>query len=118
MLRGVLMGGSPAQMRGLTASIADFSELGPVLDMPIRSYSAGMRMRLAFSIATALPADVLLMDEWLSVGDVEFRKKAEGRIKEVVAASQVLVMASHNRNLLESVCTRIVTMSEGRLTSV
>ena len=116
LLRGVLMGGTPKQMANLTDDIAAFSELGDFLDLPMRGYSAGMRMRLAFSIATALPADILLIDEWLSVGDVEFREKAAARLIDLVAESRVLVMASHNRALLQQLCTRIIELRAGRIT--
>ncbi|WP_417467344.1 ABC transporter ATP-binding protein [Maricaulis sp.] len=117
LLRGVLMGATPAQMRQLTEEIAAFSELGEFLNMPLRSYSAGMRMRLGFSVALALPSDILLMDEWLSVGDVDFRRKASDRLKAFVQASKLLVIASHNRKMLDGLCTRIFTIDGGCIVS-
>ncbi len=117
LLRGVLMGATPKQMKALSPQISDFTELGEFLSLPLRNYSAGMRMRLAFSVAMALPADILLMDEWLSVGDVDFRQKAADRMKEVVETTKVLVITSHNRMMLEGVCTRIITLNEGRIVS-
>lgn len=117
MLRGVLMGAKPSKIRELMPEIAEFSELGPYLEMPVRSYSAGMRMRLAFSVASALPADILLMDEWLSVGDVDFRRKAAAKLKAVVQSSKILVITSHNRSILESVCTRLITLDGGKVAS-
>jgi lipopolysaccharide transport system ATP-binding protein len=117
LLRGVLMGATPAMMRKLTPEIAAFSELGEFLSMPMRSYSAGMRMRLGFSVALSLPSDILLMDEWLSVGDVDFRRKASDRLKVFVQASKLLVIASHNRKMLDGLCTRIFTIEEGRIVS-
>src|SRR6266702_6265993 len=77
MIRGLIMGASKQQMRDLTDSIAEFSGLGDYLTMPVRTYSSGMVLRLAFAIVTSVEADVLLMDEWLSVGDADFVLKAE-----------------------------------------
>lgn len=115
LIRGVLMGASPRQMKALTPDIAAFSELGEFLKAPVRQYSTGMRMRLAFSVATALPADILLMDEWLSVGDIDFREKVAERLNDVVKASKILVIASHNKRILEATCNRMITLSEGRI---
>lgn len=115
LIRGVLMGASPRQMKALTPDIAAFSELGSFLKAPVRQYSTGMRMRLAFSVATALPADILLMDEWLSVGDIDFREKVADRLNDVVKASKILVIASHNKRILEATCNRMITLSEGRI---
>ena len=117
LIRGVLMGASPAEMKRRTPKIAEFSELGDFLNFPVRQYSSGMRMRLAFSVATALPTDILLMDELLSVGDVDFRRKVAARLKEVVESSKILVIASHNRKILESVCTRLIVLKDGRIAS-
>lgn len=117
LLRGVLMGSTPGYMRSVSDQIAEFSELGRHLDLPVRGYSAGMRMRLAFSIAMSLPADVILMDEWLSVGDTEFREKAAQRLSAVLEDTRVLVIASHNRKLLERLCTRIIVLEGGRIVS-
>lgn len=117
LLRGVLMGARPRDIRSKLSRIAEFSGLGEFLDMPLRSYSAGMRMRLALSVALELKSDILLMDEWLSVGDVDFRKKAAERMREAVKESKILVIASHNRKLIEGLCTRILTLEEGRVVS-
>ena len=84
MLRGLVMGMSKKQIDALTPEICEFSGLGEYVNMPVRTYSTGMMMRLAFSISTSVQADILLMDEWLSVGDAEFTEKAEQRMKDVV----------------------------------
>lgn len=115
IIRGVLMGASPAEMRRRTPEIAEFSELGDFLNYPVRQYSSGMRMRLAFAVATALPSDILLMDEWLAVGDVDFRQKVADRLKDVVRSSKILVIASHNRRILDAVCNRLITLKDGRI---
>lgn len=87
MLRGLVMGMSRKQVDKLTQDICEFSGLGEYVNMPVRTYSTGMLMRLAFSISTSIQSDILLMDEWLSVGDAEFTEKAEKRMREVVTKS-------------------------------
>ena len=83
--------------------------------MPVRTYSTGMMMRLAFSISTSIEADILLMDEWLSVGDAEFTEKAEKRMREVVSKSGILVLASHSPELIAKECNRVICMQHGRI---
>ena len=117
LIRGVLMGGTPDKMRAQVDSIADFSELGPYLSLPLRQYSAGMRMRLAFAIAMSLPSDILLMDEWISVGDIEFREKASEKLRDIVRQSKILVIASHSRPLLERLCNRVIVLDQGKIVS-
>jgi lipopolysaccharide transport system ATP-binding protein len=117
MLRGIVMGMTPAEVRAKTDEIAEFTDLGEYLDMPLRSYSSGMQMRLAFTISTCIQADVLLMDEWLAVGDAEFQGKAAKRLSELVSRSAILVIASHSVELVNSVCTRLIELSHGRIVS-
>lgn len=100
-MRGVMMGLSLKQIKSLEEEIAEFTELGPYLNMPIRSYSTGMHMRLGFAVSTAVPADILLMDEWLSVGDEAFKIKAEKRLEDYVNKSSILVLASHSKETIE-----------------
>ena len=98
-----------------TEEIIDFSGLGDFIDLPIRTYSSGMTMRLAFSIATSVEADILLMDEWLSVGDADFVKKAEDRLKALVNKTPILVMASHSPEILKEVCTKVMRLEKGKI---
>ena len=114
-LRGALIGLPPHVMKGLVPDIEAFSELGEYLAMPLRTYSTGMLMRLVFAIATAMRADILLMDEWLSVGDAGFREKAEQRLRDVVQESGILVLASHSEQLIAKECNRIVVLEHGRI---
>ncbi|MCS5617385.1 MAG: ABC transporter ATP-binding protein [Planctomycetota bacterium] len=114
-LRGVLKGISRAEMARLTPEIAEFSGLGDYLSMPVRTYSSGMMMRLAFSIATSIRCDILLMDEWLSVGDAEFKEQAEARLREVVDRSGILVLASHSADLISRECNRVIELRQGRI---
>lgn len=115
MLRGLVMGMSKKQIDDLTPEICEFSGLGEYVNMPVRTYSTGMLMRLAFSISTSVQADILLMDEWLSVGDAEFTHKAEQRMKDVVAKSGILVLASHSPDLIAKECNRVIHMEHGRI---
>ena len=117
-LRGILMGLTQKQIRAKLEEIADFSELGEYLDMPLRTYSAGMTMRLAFSISTNVDADILLMDEWLSAGDAEFVKKAEDRMNDLVEKTPLLVLASHSEDLLKEVCNRRYLLNHGKMEEV
>ena len=81
----------------------------------MRTYSSGMIMRLAFSIATSVKPEILLMDEWLSVGDTDFNQKATDKLSNLVDQAKILLIASHDLNLISSVCTRIITMDSGRI---
>ena len=114
-LRGLIMGLTRDQIKKKVEEIVDFSELGNFIDLPVRTYSSGMSMRLAFSISTSIEADILLMDEWLSVGDADFVKKAEVRLKSLVKKTPILVMASHSPDILKEVCTRIIRLDGGRI---
>ena len=114
-LRGLLLGLGKEEIRQKIEEIVDFSELGNFIDLPVRTYSSGMSMRLAFSIATCVEADILLMDEWLSVGDADFVKKAEERLKSLVKKTPILVMASHSPGVIREVCTRVIRLEGGRV---
>lgn len=103
-LRGLMHGLSRKEARSRVQAIADFSELGPFVDLPVRTYSSGMAMRLSFAMATAFSPDVLLLDEWIGAGDERFQKKASARMHEVVEQSGITVLASHRRALVKEVC--------------
>jgi len=118
ILRGMYMGLRPREMREHTAAIAEFSELGDYLDMPVRAYSAGMMVRLAFSISTCVPPDILIMDEWLTAGDAQFLAKAQLRIEEFVRSSSILVLASHSMELVEQWCTRGILLHQGQVSTM
>ncbi len=113
MLRGLMMRVGRAQMRRIRDDIAEFCELGDFLQMPVRTYSSGMKLRLALAIVTSVPADILLMDEWLSVGDESFQPKAEARMREMAAQSGILVVATHSKDLIARECTRNITLQKG-----
>ena len=115
MLRGLVMGMSKKEIDALTPDICEFSGLGEYVNMPVRTYSTGMMMRLAFSISTSVQADILLMDEWLSVGDADFTAKAEKRMRDVVSKSGILVLASHSPKLIQKECNRVIHLEHGRI---
>ena len=101
----------------LVQDIINFSELNDVIHLPLRTYSSGMAMRLAFSIATGVRSDILVLDEWLSVGDASFSEKTKNRMDELVEDSSIIIIASHSMDLLRKVCNRLVTMDHGSIIS-
>jgi ABC-type polysaccharide/polyol phosphate transport system ATPase subunit len=116
--RGYMQGETPRSLKPKVAQIAEFSELGEFLDMPVRYYSAGMMIRLAFSIATASEPEILIVDEVLSVGDLSFQSKARRRIREMMAQARCMVIVSHDLTSLQKLCTRIVWMDHGRIRQI
>jgi len=112
-LRSAMMGIHPQQLARILKKIEDFSGLGEFLDMPYRTYSSGMQMRLAFSTSTAVQPEILIMDEWLSTGDEDFKERANERMQELVDSTHILVLASHSRNLIEKNCNRVIWMEHG-----
>lgn len=114
-LRGVMMGMSPREIAEKMDEIAAFSGLGDFLDVPFRTYSSGMQLRLAFATSTAVRPEILIMDEWLSTGDEEFKGRANQRMAELVDATKILVLASHSRQLLAANCNRVIWLEYGRI---
>jgi len=96
--------------------IVEFSELGAFIHMPYKTYSAGMMARLTFSVATSTDADVLIMDEWISAGDAEFRKKAQERMANFVGNASIVIIASHDPTTIDRVCNKVMVMESGRPT--
>ena len=106
-------GMTPKQIAAKTDEIAEFSGLGPFLAMPMKTYSAGMHARLAFAAATSVEADVLLMDEWIAVGDAEFQQLAHKRLLKLVERAGILVIASHDQDLLRLYCNKVMRLEGG-----
>jgi ABC-type polysaccharide/polyol phosphate transport system ATPase subunit len=115
VLRGIYMDIHPREMRTRVDEIVEFTELGSYIDMPVRTYSAGMMVRLGFAISTCMPAEILLMDEWLSAGDARFLDKAQRRMERFVGSSSILVLASHSTDLLCKWCNRGIMLQHGRI---
>jgi lipopolysaccharide transport system ATP-binding protein len=112
-LRGRISGLSSREIAARMDEIAAFTGLGPFLAMPVKTYSAGMQARLAFAAATAVEADVLLMDEWIAVGDAEFQRLAHQRLLKLVERAGILVLATHEIPLLKLYCNKVMRMEGG-----
>ncbi|MEO6496691.1 MAG: ABC transporter ATP-binding protein [Solirubrobacteraceae bacterium] len=113
LLNGALHGLTREEIEARTADIVAFSELGHFIDVPVRTYSSGMFVRLGFAIAVHMDADVLLIDEVLAVGDEAFQRKCEERIAERIAAGATLVLVSHDAALIGRTCARTVVLDGG-----
>jgi ABC-type polysaccharide/polyol phosphate transport system ATPase subunit len=114
-LNGALHGLGREEVEAREERIVEFSGLGEFIDVPVRTYSSGMFVRLGFSIAAHLDADVLLIDEVLAVGDEGFQRKCLDRIAEQLAAGTTLVLVSHDAGTIEAVCERVVVLDHGRV---
>ena len=118
VLRGLMMGIKPKEIRKKVEDIAEFSELGDYLGMPLRTYSSGMVMRLAFSVSTNIDPEILIMDEWLSVGDASFVGKAENRLQALLERTPILIIASHSPDLINKLCNKVVRLANGRVEAI
>lgn len=114
-LRGNYLGLTKAESRNLEADVEDFTELKEFLDLPVRNYSSGMVVRLAFGMATAFPPEILLMDEWILAGDAAFMAKAKMRIEAMVENADILVLASHSPSVLAQWTTRLIWLENGQI---
>jgi len=114
-LRGRILGHSPREIRSRLNDIAEASELGEYLDMPIRTYSTGMTTRLAFAISTSIDPDILLIDEGIGAGDAGFLARAKIRMQQFVGGANLLVVASHSDDLLREWCKTGIWMEHGRM---
>lgn len=112
-LRGALLGLGKKKIREHLDDIIEFADLGEFIDLPVRTYSSGMHLRLAFSLSTIITPEILLMDEWLSVGDEDFKHKAEARLAELVDSTKILVIASHSPDLIMKTCNRVLWLEHG-----
>ena len=110
-----LMGYSKEQIDEIIAYIEDFSEIGEYFDYPVRIYSSGMQMRLAFSVVTANRPDILIIDEALSVGDVYFQHKSFDKIKEFKSLGTTLIIVSHDSGAIKSICDRVILLEKGQI---
>lgn len=115
ILRGLFNGMTLREIKEYAPSIAEFSGLGDYLEMPLRTYSSGMVLRLAFAVATCRQPEIILLDEWISTLDEEFLEKAKNRLHEMAAKSKVLVMASHQMELLTALCNKALFMQHGKM---
>lgn len=114
-MTGQLLGLSTDEIAGLLPQIESFAEIGDYIDQPLRVYSSGMQVRLAFSLATARRPDILIVDEALSVGDAYFQHKSFGRIREFRNAGTTLLIVSHDRQAIQSLCSRVILLDGGKI---
>ncbi|MBU9152861.1 ABC transporter ATP-binding protein [Burkholderia multivorans] len=114
-LRGLLLGMSDGEIREKQQEIAEFCELGDYLDLPIRTYSSGMRVRLAFAVSTAVDAEILLLDEVMGVGDAAFMQKAEQRLADLHSRAEIVVLAMHSNREIRRVCNKALWMERGKI---
>ena len=114
-LRGLILGLSAREIEERMADIAEFTELGDYLDIPVRTYSSGMMTRLTFAVATCFAPEILLMDEWIVAGDAGFLAKAQHRIKSFVERAGILVLASHSSDICRQWCNKAVWMERGEI---
>ena len=115
MYRGLLLGEKPSTIRAKAQEIIDFADIGEFIDYPIKTYSAGMQVRLAFAISTSIRGDIILLDEVIGAGDAAFLKKAQQRISELIDSAKILVLVSHDFRAIRSFCTRVIWLEKGRL---
>jgi ABC-2 type transport system ATP-binding protein len=115
LVRGLFLGMSRKQMEARVDDIAEFTELGNFLHMPLRTYSTGMRVRLALGVVTSIDPEILLLDEGIGAVDAAFLERAKGRLKDLVDRAGLLVFASHSNDLLQQLCTSALWMEHGTI---
>lgn len=115
LLRGTAMGLSLEQIKEVTAQVLDFSGLAEVAQHRLYTLSAGQRMRLGFAVSTAVDQDIILLDEWLGAGDMQFIRKARARMNDRVRGSRIVILATHNLEIARRVCNKGVVLEQGRV---
>jgi ABC-type polysaccharide/polyol phosphate transport system ATPase subunit len=114
-LNGIYLGYTRDEIEAKFDEVVAFSELGEFIDLPVRTYSGGMRARLAFSIAASIQPQILIIDELMGVGDRNFQKKSKTRMKELISESQALVVVSHQMDTIRDLCSRTIWLDKGRI---
>ncbi len=115
VLRGLFLGLSDAECQAMAEEAGRFSGLNEFLDVPIRTYSAGMGIRLSFAVATLMSPQILLMDEWFLAGDADFMTRASERLERLVVGADILVLATHDMGIVRRWCTRVIRLGGGRI---
>ncbi len=114
-LNGAILGYSEDILKGKYEEIVEFSELGQFIDVPLRNYSSGMVMRLAFSIATVVNPDILIVDEILAVGDADFQAKSKARMLELMSGGTTVLFVSHGLSQIREMCDRVLWLNHGKV---
>lgn len=117
-VRGYLIGLKKEEIENKINELIEFTELGDFIDMPMYTYSSGMHLRLAFAVSTIIEPDILLMDEWLSVGDESFKAKAELRLEKVVNKTGILIIASHSQDVITKICNKVIWLENGKIKKI
>lgn len=115
VMRGVMLGLKRSEARALIPDVEEFSELGDYLSLPIRTYSTGMMLRLAFAVSTAVHPDILILDEVIGVGDAGFAQRAQKRLIGLIDKAEIMFLASHANNSIRQFCQRSVWLDHGRI---
>lgn len=115
LYRGLLLGLTPSYVRSVESEIVAFADIGEFIDLPIKTYSAGMLVRLAFAISTCVKGDILLLDEVIGAGDASFADRARRRIMQLIDRSEILVLASHDFSSLRDLCVRGIVLNRGKV---
>jgi lipopolysaccharide transport system ATP-binding protein len=114
-LRGLFSGYDSAQIKKLADDVAEFADLNQFLELPVRTYSSGMVVRLGFALATAIRPQILLMDEWILAGDAAFLDKARHRLETMVRGAEILVLSTHGADIIMRWCNRVIWMDGGQI---
>jgi ABC-type polysaccharide/polyol phosphate transport system ATPase subunit len=114
-LRGLVLGLSREKIAARLHEIENFAQLGDWLYQPVATYSNGMALRLAFAVSTSMSPDILIMDEWIGAGDARFLDSAQERLRNMVAGSRILILASHNEKVIRNFCTRAIVLFKGAI---
>ena len=115
MLNGILQGKTKKEMEGLLKDVVDFADIGEFIDAPLYQYSSGMKARLGFGVATAIKPDILLVDEVMAVGDADFKRRSEARIKGLLKEGTTLVLVSHSPGDIRKYCNRVIRLEHGKV---
>ena len=118
MYRGLLLGATPDEIRDKMDEIISFTDIGEFIDYPIKSYSTGMLVRLAFSVTTSVSGDVLLMDEVINAGDAGFIQKAQKKVREMMDSAKIMVLVSHDMATIKNVCSKVIWLDHGEIQAV
>lgn len=114
-ISGLLLGMTMEELKRKYLNIVEFAELEQFIEMPLKSYSAGMRSKLAFSIASHIEPELLLIDEVFSVGDINFKKKSNDKILELIHGDRTIVMVSHSLGIIKKLCNRVIWLEKGEV---
>lgn len=115
MLRGLIQGLSREEIKNIVPDVEEFAELGEFMKMPIKTYSSGMMVRLAFGIVTSISSDILLVDEIVNVGDASFMEKAKKRMASLIHRSDIMVLSTHDHNIIKEFCNKAIWLEKGQI---